>query len=192
MSNLNDTYVHVVLLILQNNFSPFLGLTTLDISPMIRYVLLVVVIGLKFISNAVTGQLHPSLPAEYQPLPPLRQRALIQDQWIAARISKIPLLLQRYDVQAWLVSLPVFSLFTGSQSSVFVSFVNVNTPKIQFGGRSKMLRTSTLIDELYSSSTIINPLWQASRIHSSGSITPEMYGLSYCLLSIGLTPLASC
>ncbi|KDR83885.1 hypothetical protein GALMADRAFT_236354 [Galerina marginata CBS 339.88] len=49
------------------------------------------------------AQLHPLEPARYQPLPALRQRALIQNQWIAERITKIPSLLKKYNAQAWLL-----------------------------------------------------------------------------------------
>ncbi|KAF9568992.1 hypothetical protein CPC08DRAFT_702114 [Agrocybe pediades] len=51
----------------------------------------------------IAGQLHPLEPAQYQRLPPLRQRASIQNQWIADRISRIPSLLQKYGAQAWLI-----------------------------------------------------------------------------------------
>ncbi|KAF8974174.1 hypothetical protein BDZ97DRAFT_1899933 [Flammula alnicola] len=49
------------------------------------------------------AQLHPRSPALYQPLPLLRERALIQDQWTAERIAKIPSLLKKYNAQAWLL-----------------------------------------------------------------------------------------
>ncbi|KDR83884.1 hypothetical protein GALMADRAFT_54315 [Galerina marginata CBS 339.88] len=53
-------------------------------------------------SGFAVAQLHPFGPARYQPLPSLRERALIQDQWTAERIAKIPILLKKYNAQAWL------------------------------------------------------------------------------------------
>lgn len=56
------------------------------------------------LSVAVTGQLHPSTPAKYQELPSLRERAQIQDTWRDERVSRIPSLLKKHGVDAWLVS----------------------------------------------------------------------------------------
>jgi hypothetical protein len=53
--------------------------------------------------NLVRAQLHPELPAQYRPLPLLRQRASIQDNWTVSRIANIPSLLRKYHAQAWLV-----------------------------------------------------------------------------------------
>ncbi|SJL02052.1 uncharacterized protein ARMOST_05376 [Armillaria ostoyae] len=51
----------------------------------------------------VGGQLHPPTPAEYRRLPPLREQAEILDRWTSERIARIPLLLQKYGVDAWLM-----------------------------------------------------------------------------------------
>ncbi|KAK0230716.1 hypothetical protein IW262DRAFT_424435 [Armillaria fumosa] len=51
----------------------------------------------------VGGQLHPSAPAEYKRLPSLREQAEILNGWTSERIVRIPLLLQKYDVDAWLM-----------------------------------------------------------------------------------------
>ncbi|KAF9478181.1 hypothetical protein BDN70DRAFT_880354 [Pholiota conissans] len=49
------------------------------------------------------AQFHPQVPAQYLPLPSLRQRASIQDDWTADRIANIPFLLHKYRAQAWLL-----------------------------------------------------------------------------------------
>lgn len=41
---------------------------------------------------------------QYHTLPPLREQAAIQNGWTAKRIGLIPGLLQKYGVDAWLVS----------------------------------------------------------------------------------------
>lgn len=43
--------------------------------------------------------------AKYHHLPPLREQAAIQDAWTAERISNIPNILKKYNVDAWLVNL---------------------------------------------------------------------------------------
>ncbi|KAF9006509.1 hypothetical protein BDQ17DRAFT_1389321 [Cyathus striatus] len=53
--------------------------------------------------NYILTQLHPKFPARYQRLPSLRERARIQDGWMAERISRIPLLLEKHGVDAWLL-----------------------------------------------------------------------------------------
>lgn len=40
----------------------------------------------------------------YKPLPSLREQAQIQDGWLRERLARIPSLLVKYDVDAWLVS----------------------------------------------------------------------------------------
>ena len=46
---------------------------------------------------------------EYRQLPPLREQAKIENAWKRERISKIPQLLQKHGVDAWLVRfLPLF------------------------------------------------------------------------------------
>ncbi|PBK69677.1 hypothetical protein ARMSODRAFT_956460 [Armillaria solidipes] len=56
-----------------------------------------------FFLMLVGGQLHPPTPAEYRRLPPLREQAEILDRWTSERIARIPLLLQKYGVDAWLM-----------------------------------------------------------------------------------------
>ena len=41
---------------------------------------------------------------QYQPLPPLREQAALQDKWTASRLETIPQLLEKHNVDAWLVS----------------------------------------------------------------------------------------
>ncbi|KAF5387670.1 hypothetical protein D9615_000606 [Tricholomella constricta] len=50
------------------------------------------------------AQLHPSEPAKYQKLPSLRQSARIQNGWKNERIARIPSLLRKYNIDAWLMS----------------------------------------------------------------------------------------
>ena len=40
----------------------------------------------------------------YQHLPPLREQAKIYDEWRKERLSKVPRILQKYGVDAWIVS----------------------------------------------------------------------------------------
>jgi len=44
---------------------------------------------------------------QYQQLPPLREQAAIQDAWTVERVSNVPQLLRKYEVDAWLVSLAI-------------------------------------------------------------------------------------
>jgi hypothetical protein len=67
----------------------------------LRSLLVLYLTGLRF----AAGRLHPSHPAQYQPLPSLRDQAHIRDQWTSERVAQIPLLLQKYNAQAWLVRL---------------------------------------------------------------------------------------
>ncbi|KAI0775353.1 hypothetical protein BC629DRAFT_1582973 [Irpex lacteus] len=50
------------------------------------------------------GQLHPDDPAAYRALPSLRAQATILDRWRDERVDRIPALLQKYGVDAWLIS----------------------------------------------------------------------------------------
>ncbi|KAI0650544.1 hypothetical protein C8Q79DRAFT_998370 [Trametes meyenii] len=50
------------------------------------------------------GQLHPSGPAAYRRLPSLREQAAILDAWRDERLARIPALLNKYSIQAWLIS----------------------------------------------------------------------------------------
>lgn len=43
----------------------------------------------------------------YQALPPLREQAELQDKWTAERRRAIPGLLQKHNVDAWIVSSPL-------------------------------------------------------------------------------------
>ncbi|KAL7282550.1 hypothetical protein ACG7TL_004021 [Trametes sanguinea] len=54
--------------------------------------------------RAAFAQLHPTGPASYQRLPSLREQAAILDSWRDERLSKIPDLLNKYRIQAWLIS----------------------------------------------------------------------------------------
>lgn len=55
--------------------------------------------------SITNAQLHPSAPARYVPLPSLRDQAAIVDNWRDERLAKIPGLLNKYNIDAWLVSL---------------------------------------------------------------------------------------
>lgn len=49
------------------------------------------------------GQLHPAEPARYHRLPPLREQARILDAWRDERVARVPALMRKYNVDAWLV-----------------------------------------------------------------------------------------
>ncbi|KAF8165472.1 hypothetical protein B0H34DRAFT_240721 [Crassisporium funariophilum] len=66
-------------------------------------VLVAFLVVLVFGCSPTHAQFHPTQPAQYQSLPSLRDRALIQDQWTAERIARIPALLKKYDADAWLI-----------------------------------------------------------------------------------------
>jgi hypothetical protein len=51
-------------------------------------------------SSAVRKPIQP----EYISLPPLREQAGLKDAWTAQRVANIPNILQKYGVDAWLVS----------------------------------------------------------------------------------------
>ncbi|RDB20125.1 hypothetical protein Hypma_012765 [Hypsizygus marmoreus] len=50
------------------------------------------------------AQLHPLEPAQYQRLPSLRESARIQNAWKDERVGRIPALLKKYNMDAWLMS----------------------------------------------------------------------------------------
>ncbi|KAI0832622.1 hypothetical protein BC628DRAFT_1310121 [Trametes gibbosa] len=50
------------------------------------------------------AQLHPATPATYRRLPSLREQAAIVDAWRDERLARIPALLQKYNIPAWLIS----------------------------------------------------------------------------------------
>lgn len=54
--------------------------------------------------QCTSAQLHPADPATYVPLPSLREQAAIQDGWRDERLTRIPALLNKYRIPAWLVS----------------------------------------------------------------------------------------
>ncbi|TFK55584.1 hypothetical protein OE88DRAFT_1765719 [Heliocybe sulcata] len=51
------------------------------------------------------AQLQPKKPSQYRSLPSLREQARILDAWKERRLSRVPALLKKYDVDAWLVSM---------------------------------------------------------------------------------------
>lgn len=53
----------------------------------------------------VLAQLHPEHPAAYFTLPPLREQAAILDGWRDERVARIPHILRKYGVDAWLVNI---------------------------------------------------------------------------------------
>lgn len=63
---------------------------------------------LSFLALIATAQLQPKNPATYPRLPCLRDRARIEDEWRRQRIARVPALLKKYGVDAWLV--PSFAL----------------------------------------------------------------------------------
>lgn len=56
-----------------------------------------------WLAGSISAQLHPQNPAKYPKLPSLREQAQILDEWKAERIARIPLLLKKHGVDAWLV-----------------------------------------------------------------------------------------
>lgn len=54
------------------------------------------------LSEAV-AQHHPRDRAEYRSLPSLREQAKLLDDWRDQRLARVPALLKKYDVDAWLV-----------------------------------------------------------------------------------------
>ncbi|KAI0335663.1 hypothetical protein GY45DRAFT_1342688 [Cubamyces sp. BRFM 1775] len=65
---------------------------------------LVAVVLASTLVHVVLAQLHPTSPAKYVRLPSLREQAAIQDGWRDERLSRIPGLLNKYRIQAWLMS----------------------------------------------------------------------------------------
>ncbi|KAK1950827.1 hypothetical protein LY78DRAFT_537123, partial [Colletotrichum sublineola] len=59
---------------------------------------------------------------KYNPLPPLREQARIQDAWTAERKAGIPALLKRHGVDAWVVSQREYA-----EETVFWSFKPAST-----------------------------------------------------------------
>ena len=53
--------------------------------------------------SGVVAQLHPDVPARYRTLPTLREQATILDGWRDERVVRIPSLLKKHGVDAWLV-----------------------------------------------------------------------------------------
>lgn len=50
------------------------------------------------------AQFHPTEPARYQRLPPLREQAALVESWRQERLDALPALMQEHGVDAWLVS----------------------------------------------------------------------------------------
>ncbi|KAF8897835.1 hypothetical protein BD779DRAFT_404541 [Infundibulicybe gibba] len=65
---------------------------------------LVLLQAVAYWATLAESQLHPKKPAAYVQLPSLRDRARIQDGWQQERIARIPDLLRKYEVDAWLMS----------------------------------------------------------------------------------------
>ncbi|KDQ64369.1 hypothetical protein JAAARDRAFT_52322 [Jaapia argillacea MUCL 33604] len=63
-----------------------------------------IVLAFALLSVVSWAQFHPSEPAKYQRLPSLRDQARILDEWKDERVARIPQLLERYGVDAWLMS----------------------------------------------------------------------------------------
>lgn len=57
------------------------------------------------------SQLHPNEPAQYRALPSLREQAIILDGWRDVRLARLPQLLQKYEMDAWLVSTTYTTLY---------------------------------------------------------------------------------
>lgn len=67
-------------------------------------ILLDVVALVLLVSIVCAREIIPAAkPPSYRLLPPLREQAKIQDNWTRERIARIPKLLQKYGVDAWLV-----------------------------------------------------------------------------------------
>ncbi|KAG9233336.1 hypothetical protein BJ875DRAFT_403221 [Amylocarpus encephaloides] len=66
--------------------------------------------------------------AQYHQLPPLREQADIQDAWNSERISNIPSILQKYGIDAWLMSQKEYA-----EDTVFWSLKSAN----QFSARRR-------------------------------------------------------
>lgn len=69
---------------------------------MIRTIILAVLTAV--LAVTVIATLHPTEPAQYAELPSLRDQAKLLDQWRDERVARIPTLLQKYNVDAWLMS----------------------------------------------------------------------------------------
>jgi len=69
---------------------------------MIRTIILAVLIAVSAVT--VIATLHPTEPAQYAELPSLRDQAKLLDRWRDERVARIPALLQKYNVDAWLMS----------------------------------------------------------------------------------------
>ena len=54
--------------------------------------------------SGVVAQYHPTRRAEYRSLPSLREQAKLLDEWRDQRLARVPSLLEKYGVDAWLVS----------------------------------------------------------------------------------------
>jgi hypothetical protein len=71
--------------------------------------------------TAATSTISPAQvksKPQFHELPPLREQARLQDEWVAERKALIPKLLQKHDVDAWLVRAP----FPCSSIHLYISF----------------------------------------------------------------------
>ena len=61
------------------------------------------VVSLLTLNYVLAAEQHLKQNPQYRTLPPLREQAALQDGWRQERIHNIPLLLQKYGADAWLV-----------------------------------------------------------------------------------------
>lgn len=70
--------------------------------------LLCTIFNSKFTANA---QFHPTEPAQYQRLPPLREQATLLESWRQERLDALPALMQEHGVDVWLVRSSIYLIF---------------------------------------------------------------------------------
>ena len=58
-----------------------------------------------FLVPITLSQLHPDERAQYRQLPSLREQARILDGWRDERLARLPQLLHKYKLDAWLVGI---------------------------------------------------------------------------------------
>jgi len=61
---------------------------------------LFLIVGYATALDLRTSSHHP----KYQTLPPLREQKEIQNAWTASRVERVPALLRKHGVDAWLVT----------------------------------------------------------------------------------------
>jgi glucose-6-phosphate 1-dehydrogenase len=87
---------------------PTLSFTLQSFNLSINYMMLLPAqfsaIWLQLLLSCAASQLSAAVELpEYRRLPSLREQAAIQDAWRDERVSRIPHILQKYGVDAWLV-----------------------------------------------------------------------------------------